>query len=174
MLQQKTYAPTEVTIAVFTGSHILVGSLNIGDQRVSDVINVDVSDSPFLALKNVKITTANGKDEPRVAEFAYVNKEDISFVVPVDTEKPRDGGGVRMSYVDKERHLVEFIIPPYEVKGYIHLIRAMNVHDVQVVLKNRFVPVTDAEAKRLSSREVSIANSVILVNRSKAEIFITK
>lgn len=173
MLHKNTFTPNEVTIAVFTGTHIVVGSLSIGEQRVSDVINVDIADSPFLMLKNVKITAATGKDEPKVAEFAYVNKEDIAFVVPVEEDKPKTGG-TKMTYVEKEKHLVEFIIPPYEVKGYVHLLKAMNVHDVQVFLKNRFVPLTNAEARRLSSRDVSIANPVIFVNRSRAEIFVTR
>jgi len=152
-----------VALTLYTDAHIVRGTLQTRQRRVSDMLNTAEDD--FLVLSDVVFDEFGSSGQPLKAEFAQVNLGAVLFGVA--DEAVEAVAELRTPKV-AERALIS--IPPFRVVGRIHVLAERGLREALQELSGRFVPVTDAMYWSDSVGEARTNAVMVAVNRSRAQI----
>jgi hypothetical protein len=76
-----------------------------------------------------------------------------------------------LEYVEKEKHGVMISVPPFAVKGEMHLAKRADFQRALISFPGAFLPITEARIVYTPNPELLWPGKVILVNRDKAQLF---
>ena len=171
MAQERRQSVTK--IEVFTEEHHLVGYVSTGGRRLSTWLNVE--DAPMFTLESVTLRSLRDVEQSEVKlEYVLVNRRPILAVIPreapvVSMEREREQRPPE--YVDKEKHAVVVSVPPFALRGHIHLARSADLYRTLNALPGSFIPVTEARVIYTPHPEFLWEGEVVLVNRDKAQLY---
>ena len=159
-----------VKIEIHTIAYSCSGSMYCPpSRRILDVLNnasqgLSGDEPDFLMLRGARFHFPGKSGEQ--GETAYINKENIIFVMEVDSEHKGIGNSQdhRMyPYVDKLIKSVRLHMPSCTLSGQIHYSRVRQVRD-ELSLKPRFVALTDVDIL-LPYEEKPMKAGFVAVNR---------
>jgi hypothetical protein len=160
-------------IEVLTVDHHLLGYVATGGRRFSTWLNM--ADSPTFTLDKVALRSLHdvGKSDVPL-EYVLVNRDAIIAVIP--HEAPivalgRDEEQRPLEYVEKEKHGVVVSVPPFAVKGGMHLAKGADFQRALISFPGAFMPITEARIVYTPNPKLLWQGSVILVNRDEAQLF---
>lgn len=152
-------------LVLYTDALIARGTIRTRQHRISDILNL--SETPFLVLEEVRVTDLDGQEQPIEADVAQINLDTVLFAVtntPVSTMPE-----MRTPKMQREAIIS---VPPFRVTGTLHLqAGAANLREAITDLTERFLPVTEAE---VSSAALGIGPEralMVAVNHRRAQIF---
>lgn len=148
----------KVRIHTVSGS-IFSGYVYCPYRRLVDVLNNvsssrEISNSGFLRVTKAEMLFLYGKC---VADSAYINKADILFVRPMDSES--------VPYTPKPYTPVRLHMPSYNVTGHIHYTRGRRLEDVLNSVFS-FFAMTNVEIRSVECGDVLKA-SFVAVNKER-------
>jgi hypothetical protein len=152
-----------VSLTLYTDAHIVRGSLQTRQRRVSDMLNTAEDD--FLVLSDVAFDEFGSTGQPMRAEFAQVNLASVLFAV---ADQAVEAVPELRTPKVPERALIS--IPPFQVVGRIHVLPERSLREALQELTGRFVPVTDAMFWSDTVGEARTTAAMVAVNRSRAQI----
>lgn len=161
-----------VKVELVTDTHRIMGYYPTNERRLSDILNLDSTDS--IVLDDVCAVPVDNPDgAPIGMDFAHIIKDRISFGIP---HEPPSTAEERQrtqpfQYVDKDRHQVLVSLPPFSVTGYLHLVKHADIRSALQALAAGFVPITRARAIYMPDTRIGWAAEVIIINRKRAQIF---
>ncbi|MBI2845470.1 MAG: hypothetical protein HYX86_02865, partial [Chloroflexi bacterium] len=132
-------------VELFTSTHSLSGQVFTHGRRVTDFLNDSASQLIVLsAVRSFALEKPQG--EILSARWAQVNKETTLLVILEKTSPDWVARQRRrpMEYVPKDRHLVQVMIPPFQVTGYVHLIKGITLEQVLLDIAPAFIPISAA------------------------------
>jgi hypothetical protein len=160
-------------VEVLTVDHHLVGYVATAGRRFSNWLNL--GDAPTVALNKVTLRSLH---DPRMSEvpleYILVNRDAIMAVIPREAPVAtlgRDRDQKPLEYVEKERHAVVISLPPFAVRGGMHLAKGADLQRALISFAGTFMPITVARIVYTPNAELVWQGSVILVNRDKAQLF---
>jgi hypothetical protein len=160
-------------VEVLTVDHHLVGYVATGGRRFSTWLNL--GDAPTITLDRASLRSLH---DPRMSgvplEYVLVNRDAIMAVIP--RESPvgalgRDREHRPLEYVEKERHAVMISLPPFAVRGGMHLAKGADLKRALLSFAGTFMPITVARIVYTPHADLVWQGSVILINRDKAQLF---
>jgi hypothetical protein len=107
-------------------------------------------------------------------EYILVNRDAIMATIPREAPVAalgRDRDQKPLEYVEKERHAVVISLPPFAVKGGMHLAKGADLQRALISFAGSFMPITVARIVYTPNADLVWQGSVILVNRDKAQLF---
>lgn len=171
MEQRDRHSVTKVE--VLTVDHHLLGYVATAGRRFSTWLNI--GDAPTLTLDKVALRSLHdvGKSDVPL-EYVLVNRDAIVAVIP--REAPIVTMGVDedqrpLEYVEKERYSVVISVPPFAVRGEMHLAKSADLQRALISFPGAFMPITEARIVYTPNPELLWQGSVILINRDKAQLF---
>lgn len=157
--------------AVFTADSYIVGDISSPHGRLSDTLNH--LDQEFLTLENVEFgPLESSQGEVCQCPFVEIGKDAIILAVPQASKSaPKDDlERKRWLWVYKHPHAVMLSVPPFSVRGSLHLLKDARLQDAILSTRLPFLAVTDAEAIHLPSGE-HINGQTMLVSRARVAFF---
>ena len=160
-------------VEILTEEHHLVGYVATGGRRFSTWLNL--GDAPIIRLKSVALRSLHDLERPEVAlEYVLVNRRAILAVIP--RESPivsLEGEEERrtMERVDKERHEVVVSVPPFAVRGQMHVARTADVQRAIESFPGTLMPITEARLVYTPNPQMLWRGGVILINRDEAQLY---
>jgi hypothetical protein len=145
-------------LLLFTDSYKVRGTLRTRRRRLTDVLNAE--DAQFLVFEELgKGTTVHR------APYAQVNLSTVLFGVAEEQLDPTpDLKTVKV----QQQALIS--LPPFTIRGQIHLTPEPNLRNALDLLRDRFVPVTDAWFWSEFLDEARTQSPMIAFNHSRAQI----
>ena len=160
-------------VEILTEEHHLVGYVETGGRRFSTWLNL--GDKPIVSVDNVTLKSLHALERPEVyLEYALVNRDAIIAAMPHEAPSVSLGGeGERrtMERVDKERHEVVASVPPFAVRGQLHVARTGNVLRAITSFPGTLIPITEARLVYTPNPQVLWRGQVVLINRDKAQLY---
>lgn len=154
----------EVELTLYTDALIARGTIRTRQHRVSDILNL--SDTPFLVLEDVRVTDHDGVSAEIDADVAQINLDAVLFAV-VDTPVTASPE----LHAPKMQHEAIVSVPPFRVTGTLHLPAASaNLREALTDLTGRFLPVTDAEFESPALGLAPQGAVMLAVNHHRAQI----
>jgi hypothetical protein len=171
MEQSERHSVTKVEL--LTVDHHLVGYVATAGRRFSTWLNM--GDSRTVTLDKVALRSLHdvGKSDVPL-EYVLVNRDAIMAVIPRDAPVVTMGGEQDLrplEYVEKERHSVVISVPPFAVRGEMHLAKSADFQRALVSFPGVFMPITEARIVFTPNPQLLWQGSVILINREKAQLF---
>ena len=160
-------------VEMVTAEHHLVGYVRTGGRRFSSWLNL--GDSPALRVENLALQSLRELGRPEVyVPYAVVNREAVLAVIPReipaaslgDERPPRP-----MEYVVKEQHEIVVSLPPFAVRGQLHITKSADLQRAVTSFAGTFMPLTEARIVYIPHPETVWQGSVVLVNRDKAQLY---
>ncbi len=164
---------TVTKIEVLTVDHHLLGYVATAGRRFSTWLNM--ADSPTLTVDKVALRSLHDVGRSDVPlEYVLVNRDAIMAVIP--HEAPivalgRDDEQRPLEYVEKEKHGVMISVPPFAIKGEMHLAKSADFQRALISFPGTFMPITEARIVYTPNPKLLWQGSVILINRDKAQLF---
>jgi hypothetical protein len=160
-------------VEVLTVDHHLLGYVATTGRRFSTWLNM--GDSPTLTLDKVALRSLHdvGKSDVPL-EYVLVNRDAIMAVIPREAPVAalgRDQDQRPLEYVEKEPHAVVISLPPFAIRGEMHLARSADLQRALISFPGDFMPITEARIVYTPNPELLWQGSVILVNRDKAQLY---
>ncbi len=154
----------QIELTLYTDALVARGTIRTRQHRVSDLLNL--SESSFLVLEDVRVTDYDGKSPAIDADVAQINLDAVLFAV-VDT--PVSASPELRA--PKMQHEAIISVPPFRVTGTLHLpAAAANLREALTDLTGRFLPVTDAEYEAPSLGLPTQGALMLGVNHRRAQI----
>lgn len=160
-------------VEMVTAEHHLAGYVKTGGRRFSSWLNL--GDSPALRVENLALKSLRDLGRPEVyVPYAVVNREAVLAVIP--REVPTLSLGEErpprpMEYVVKEQHEIVVSVPPFAVRGQLHITRSADLQRTVTSFAGTFMPLTDARIVYTPNPKAVWQGDVILVNRDKAQLY---
>jgi len=160
-------------IEVLTVDHYLLGYVATAGRRFSTWLNM--TDAPTLTLDRVALRSLHdvgGSDVP--LEYVLVDTGAIMAVIPHEAPVAvlaREEEQRPLEYVEKEKHGIVMSVPPFAVRGEMHVAKSADLQRALMSFPGAFMPVTDARIVYTPNPKLLWQGSVILVNREKAQLF---
>jgi hypothetical protein len=160
-------------VEMVTVEHHLVGYVRTGGRRFSSWLNL--GDSPAMKVENIALKSLHDLGRPEVSlRYAVVNRGAILAVIPREVplvflgeeRQPRP-----LEYVEKERHEVVVSVPPFAVRGLLHIARSADLQRAVTSFAGTFMPLTEARIVYTPNPKAVWQGGVILVNRDKAQLY---
>ena len=160
-------------VEILTEQHHLAGYVETGGRRFSTWLNL--GEAPIRSVKNVTLKSLHAFDRPEVhLEYALVNRDAIIAAIPHEAPSVSLGAeGQRrtMERVEKERHEVVVSVPPFAVRGQMHVARTADIQRAIATFPGTLMPVTEARLVYTPSPQVLWRAQVVLINREKAQLY---
>jgi len=160
-------------VEILTVEYHLVGYVRTGGRRFSTWLNL--SDVQMPKLEDVALKSLHDSDRPEVLlEYVLVNRGSILAVIPreVAVVSPADEEDQRpLEYVVKERHELVVSIPPFALRGQMHIARSADLQRALISVPGTFMPLTEARIVYLPNPKQLWHGGVILINRDKAQLY---
>ena len=173
MVTETNGRPIITRTAVFTVDSYVVGDISAQHGRLSDTLNN--LDQDYLILENVEFGPLQA-DQGEACHSPYVELSRGSIILAV----PQTGKSAAVVKDDLERkrwlwvlkhpHAVFLSVPPFAVRGRLHLLKETQLRDAVLSTRVAFLAVTDAEAIHLPSGE-RIKGETMLVSRARLAFF---
>jgi len=160
-------------VEILTVEYHLVGYVRTGGRRFSTWLNL--GDVQMPKLENVALKSLHDPDRPEVfLEYVLVNRGSILAVIPrevpvVGLADERDQRP--LEYVVKERHALVVSVPPFALRGQMHIARSADLQRALTSLTGTFMPLTEARIVYLPNPKQLWHGGVILINRDKAQLY---
>ena len=153
----------------FTTAYRMSGHVDTGKRRLSDILSDRMSD--FLPLQDIYVSRIYKPGEI-VATFksGALLKDQITFVV-LPTEA--DGLSKDHTYPALARQMREVFatVPSFELQGSLKVVGKPDLQALLTVGTEKFVPLLNAKATSSLLPQVQFSGPVILVNKSRVELF---
>jgi hypothetical protein len=160
-------------VEILTEDHHLVGYVATGGRRFSTWLNL--GEASIRSVKNVTLKSLRSLERPEVhLEYALVNRDAIIAAIPHEAPSVSLGGeGERrtMERVDKERHEVVASVPPFAVRGQMHVAKTADIQRAVASFPGILMPITEARLVYTPNPQVLWRGQVVLVNRDKAQLY---
>lgn len=167
-----------LSVELLTDSYWVRGRLAVTQAatRLVDILNSQ--GQPFLPLLGATIRplSANGagaKSQRVTYGVTYVSRAAIFLAMPRDLQQT----GARpitispLDYLEKVPHGAELVLPPFRVRGMLHLGKLGHLADIPFSQGAPFLPMTKAEAVYMPSPDLVWRSEVIVVNMAKAQAY---
>ncbi len=151
-------------VVILTPFHSIMGEIDLGGQRLSDLLN----DSRQSATRLVNTQVARLSNPSKLIaqqNASVVPKQQI--VVAFEPQPPPTTARHIYSYVKKNQHGVFLTTDGIEVKGLIHTTEAPEIADIYqfiVMRREMFIPVTQAVITFCDDERFIIKQNAIMVN----------
>jgi len=155
----------------FTHQHRITGRIRTGGQRLTDLLDDEMSST--LELRDVEVTRIiTPKEVISTHSSALVEKKAIVFAMSRGEEAEAT---VRRFYkhVDTTEWEVVLTVPSFELSGRMHVRGTGDLRTMLLTWTRQFIPLTKAKAVFTLFPEISFAGGVIIVNRSYIEVICT-
>jgi hypothetical protein len=150
-------------ILLFTDSYKVRGTLRTRRRRLTDVLNAE--DIQFLVLEEVIFEELGSGTTVHRAPYAQVNLHTVLFGVSEESVEPQpDMKTVKVP----QQALIS--LPPFTIRGHIHLSPEPNLREALNLLRDRFVPVTEAWYWSDYLDEARTQSPMVAFNHSRAQI----
>ena len=161
MFETTPEQPMQVTI--YTDSHVVRGTVNTRQRRVSDILNH--ASEPFVVLGDVTLDDWGSRSQPMRAEFAQVNLGSILFAVGDTPVEPTPE--LRTVKISEQAFIS---VPPFKIVGRIHLLPERDLRQALDELTGAFIPVTEASYWSDTVGEAKQSALMVAFNHSRAQI----
>lgn len=152
-----------MAVTLYTDSYVVHGSVETRQRRLSDLLN-DAEDG-VLVLDEVTFEEYGSRSGPDRAAYAQVNVAAVLFAVSDERLEPTPE--MRLPKVPQQA-LVS--VPPFRVRGHIHLHASETLRQALTELHQRFVPVTDATYWSDQLNEPRTEAAMLAFNHARAQI----
>ncbi|MEA2513032.1 MAG: hypothetical protein QOF01_1902 [Thermomicrobiales bacterium] len=159
---------THARVGFFMARHCLLGELNTGPRRVSDVLN-DPSRQQ-LVLERVRVSRPDRPGEPFAEYERMIVRRPAIQAVLVMSEPPRPPEKRFSQYVAKTPVRLTIALPAMDVTGLFYV--GGKIGDPLVLLfdaAETFVAISDAQVSWPNRPGGPLAVPVVLVNRAHVE-----
>jgi len=166
-----------VRVEFYTRHYHVSGDVQVNRWRLADVLN-DRSD-PFVLMQNVvreplPALAATGGELARAAQFLQIAKESVLFAIPHEAPELEVARQQYLATLYSERGVADAnaIMPPWELRGTVHLRRVSGPQQALEDTPGEFIPMTHIEASYLlDGGRLRVAADLAIVNRLLAELF---
>ena len=152
-----------VQVQLYTDSHIVRGTVQSRQRRLSDILNM--APEPFVVLSDETMDERGSQGQLVHAEFAQVNLAAVLFAVADTVVEPTPE--LRTMKIAEEAFIS---VPPFKVVGRIHLLPERELRVALDELVGRFIPVTDATFWSDTVGEAKQSALMLAVNHDRAQI----
>lgn len=152
-----------VPLTLFTDAFTVKGRLQTQHRRISDALNE--ADAGFLVLSDVQFDEYRTASAVMRAEFAQVNLGSVLFVVSDEVVDPEPS--LATPKVTEEALIS---IPPFTIRGRIHLLPERPLRDSLAQLHGEFIPVTNAVYWSDALGEARTTVAIAAVNHARCQI----
>jgi len=160
-------------LEMLTVDHHLVGYVTTGARRFSTWLNL-VSE-PTFTLDNAIVRSLEELDAAEIPlEFVLVERRAVVAAIPREppvTGEATERGGKPLEYVEKMRREIVVTLPPFALRGHIHLAKGADLRRVLATSRDAFMPFSEARLVYTVNPRLLWEGEVILVNRSKAQLY---
>ena len=171
MEEMDRHSATELEI--FTVEYHLVGHVKTGGRRFSNWLNL--GDAQTFTVEDVALRSLHYLERAAVdLGYVLVNRDAILAVIPRElpaetmadqvTSKP-------LEYVEKEQHEVVVSVPPFALRGQMHLAKTADLQRALITFPGTFVPLTRARIVYTAMAAALWDGEVILFNRDRAQLY---
>jgi hypothetical protein len=150
-------------LLLFTDSYKVRGTLRTRRRRLTDVLNAD--DTQFLVLEEVIFEELGSGATIHRAPYAQVNLNTVLFGV---SDEPVEPSPDMKTIKVPQQALIS--LPPFTIRGHIHLSPEPNLREALNLLRDRFVPVTEAWFWSDFLDEARTQAPMLAFNHSRAQI----
>jgi hypothetical protein len=154
---------TASPLLLFTDSYKVRGTLRTRRRRLTDILNAE--DVQFLVLEEVIFEELGSGATIHRAPYAQVNLNTVLFGV---TEEPVEPSPDMKTIKVPQQALIS--LPPFTIRGHIHLSPEPNLREALNLLRDRFVPVTEAWYWSDFLDEARSQSAMLAFNHSRAQI----
>ena len=128
-----------------------------------------------MRVENLALKSLHDLGTPEVyVPYAVVNRDAILAIIPREVpivslgeeRQPRP-----LEYVEKEQHEVVVSVPPFAVRGQLHIARSADLQRAVTSFAGTFMPLTEARIVYTPNPKAVWQGDVILVNRDKAQLY---
>jgi len=162
-----------IKVDFLTANHHAVGYVTKGGGRFSDWLNF--VDEPTVTLDDAILRSLEEFEAREVSvEFAVVVWCAIGAATPRETRAAvvaRERAPKPIEYVEKIRHEVVVSLPPFALRGNVHLAKGVDLRRALASLTAAFVPFTEGRIVYEPNPRLQWEGEVILVNWSKAQLY---
>jgi hypothetical protein len=150
-------------LLVFTDSYKVRGRLRTRMRRLTDVLNAD--ETSFLVLEDVTFEELGSGATIHRAPYAQVNLNTVLFGI---SEEPVEAMPDLKLVKVPQQALIS--LPPFTIRGHIHLSPEPNLREALSMLRDRFIPVTEAWYWSDYLDEARTQSAMVAFNHSRAQI----
>jgi hypothetical protein len=161
MFETTPEQPIQVTI--YTDSHVVRGTVNTRQRRVSDILNH--APEPFIVLGDVTLDDWGSRSQPLHAEFAQVNLGSVLFAIGDTPVEPTPE--LRTVKISEQAFIS---VPPFKIVGRIYLLPERELREALDELTGAFIPVTEASFWSDTVGEARQSALMVAFNHSRAQI----
>lgn len=152
-----------VSLKMFTDAFTVKGRLETRHRRISDAFNE--AKAGFLVLSDVQFDEYRTASAVMRAEFAQVNLASVLFVVSDEVVPPEPALATPKA---SEEALIS--IPPFTIRGRIHVLPERPLREGLSELHGEFIPVTNAVYWSDSLGEARTSVAMAAVNHARCQI----
>ena len=152
-----------ISLKMFTDAFTVKGRLETRHRRISDALNE--AQAGFLVLSDVQFDEYRTASAVMRAEFAQVNLGSVLFVVSDEVVPPEPA--LATPKVSEEALIS---IPPFTIRGRIHLLAERPLREGLSELHGEFIPVTNAVYWSDSLGEARTSVAIAAVNHARCQI----
>lgn len=150
-------------LLLFTDSYKVRGRLRTRQRRLTDVLNAE--DTTFLVLEDVTFEELGSGATIHRAPYAQVNLNTVLFGV---SEEPVEATPDLKTVKVPQQALIS--MPPFTIRGHIHLSPEPNLREALSMLRDRFIPITEAWYWSEYLDEARTQSPMVAFNHSRAQI----
>ncbi|MEA2642630.1 MAG: hypothetical protein QOF51_4024 [Chloroflexota bacterium] len=167
-------AKSLVRVELFTRSYHVSGDVEVNRWRLADVLNDTVH--PFVLMQHAvrEPLVRNGSDElARAATILQITKQAVIFAIPHEAPELATARQQYLAGLYAERRIAAatMLVPPFEIRGTVHLRRLSQVRQALEDIPAEFVPMTHVDVIYLPDPKLRFNAELAVVNRPAAEIF---
>jgi hypothetical protein len=151
-------------VEFFTVTHRIVGKLDVGIRRLSDVLNGTAEVS--LELEEARVSSFAEDELPSMVEFVHIFKEGILIAIPRGGEPERP-----LEHREKVQHRVQLSMPPFSVSGDLHLVRDVRLRKALSEITPVFLPLTRVQIVHTLQPSLTWSPPAAIFNRRRAGYF---
>jgi hypothetical protein len=158
-------------VEFFTQQYRIVGGLRLGGQRLTDVLNDDLTSS--VELEDVEVTRLLTHGEVAATHLsALLDKRRVLFAI---SGMPTAAAAERRFYkhVDTVEWEAFVTLPSFELRGKFHVRGTSDLKTMLLRWTGQFIPLTEARAVFTLHPKVAFSGDVIIVNRAYIEVICT-
>jgi len=157
-----------VEVEVYTADYRVRGRMQTRFQRAAEIMNLVAA--PHVILDQATVTAYGEGQDAFEADQLAINFDAILLAVVAGTEAaPASAEGM---VIPKRRVPAEIIVPPFFVRGTIHITQGSRPIDSLLNASERFLAVTDASISCASSPSLNREAAVVAVNRNGAQLLV--
>ena len=158
-------------VEFLTHHHRITGRLSTGGQRLTDVLNDDLTST--LEVREVEVRRLLAPEKVVAARAAALLEKQGMLVAMSGARGARAAERSFYRHVDTTEWQVFVTIPNFELTGKFHVRGTSDLKTMLLTWTGQFIPITKAKAVFTLFPDVSFSSDVMIVNRSHIEIICT-